>query len=211
MSYWDLSGDAEPVKEVVTEVSGGMDLVFPGGTWLKVSMDEAKWGSKEGGERSLRARFTILAPEEFNGVKIANRKLFSNFWLVNGNLAQKGDGSQKYKEKHWKLFMGIDANCGGLLLKKAQKSGQEQWLPSDEDIAETLLNKPFSYRLAHMVSKEDGKNINWLDGIAPATKPTELKGVLYNKREDGSSGGSSQVNRQANGTARYDDGEDIPF
>lgn len=211
MSFWDFStvNDA-PEKETVVSQGGG-DLIFPDGTWLTVSLDEAKWNSFQGGERHISLRATILAPEEYEGVKIANRKLFSKLWIVDGNAEQKKDKAEGYKKKHQTLLATIDAHTGKILIKKAMASGDQNWQPTDEDLA-TLTNKPFAWRVARM-KMADGKYINFLSGIGAPSRPVEIPDKIINQDRDATPGGRSSggVDTVANGTSRYDDGDEIPF
>lgn len=203
MSFWDFSSvdDAPPAETVVTQ--GGGDLAFPEGTWVTVSLDEAKWNSFNGGEKHISLRASILAPQEYDGVKIANRKLFAKLWIVNGNLESKKDKADAYKKKHQTLLGGIDAHTGKVLLKKAMKSGNQEWQPTDEDLVE-ILNKPFAWRIGAM--KSEGKVINFLSGIGAPNRAVEIPGKLaYNDRDEtprGASGG---------GSSSRDLDDEIPF
>lgn len=212
MSFWDFETvNDTPPQEVVTSQGGG-DLVFPDGTWVTVSLDEAKWNSFQGGERHISLRASILAPQEYEGVKIANRKLFAKLWIVDGNKEQKKDKADGYKKKHQTLLSTIDAHTGKALIKKALAANDPNWEPTDEDLAACLTNKPFAWRIATM-KMQDGKYINFLSGIGAPSRAVEITGKLINQERDaatlGASGGG--VDRVANGTARYDDGDEIPF
>ena len=206
MSFWDFSSvDETPPQETVVTQGGG-DLAFPDGTWLTVSLDEAKWNSFNGGERHISLRGSILAPSEYDGVKISNRKVFAKLWIVDGNLESKKDKAGAYKKKHQTILMGIDAHTGKVLLKKAMKSGNQEWLPNDEDLVE-IINKPFAWRIGAM--KSEGKTINFLSGIGAPSRAPEINGKLsYNERDDaprGTSGSSS------GGVSRQDMDDEIPF
>jgi len=204
MSYWDLSSDGKPAEEVVAEGGGG-DLVYPDGSWVTVSLDEAKWNQFKDGERHVSLRATILAPAEFDGVKIANRKLFTKLWLVDGNRAEKGDKAEARKKRDWTMITAIDSHCGGGLLKAAKKAGKDDWVPTDEDFASNLLNKPFAWRIGMMISKQDGKNINFMNGVAAPSRQVEIPGSLKTQvRQQNTGGGSSDRSR-----VDYDD--EIPF
>lgn len=212
MSFWDFNtaNDAPP-QEVITSQGGG-DLVFPDGTWLTVALDEAKWNSLQGGERHISLRATILAPQEYEGVKIANRKLFAKLWVVAGNVEQKKDKAEAYKKKHQTLLATIDAHTGKTLIGKAMAAQNPNWEPSDEDLAACLTNKPFAWRVATM-KMQDGKYINFLSGIGAPSRAVEIPGKLINQeRGDATPGaGGGTVDRVANGTSRYDDESEIPF
>lgn len=210
MSFWDFSTAGQaPAQETVTAQGGG-DLVFPDGTWVTVALDEAKWNQFQGGERHISLRATILAPQEYEGVKIANRKLFSKLWVVNGNIEQKKDKADDYKKRHQTLLAAIDAHTGKGLLIKAMAAQNPNFEPSDEDLAACLTNKPFAWRIAAMKTS-DGKHINFLSGIGAPSRAVEITGKLINQERDAPATGmaSGGVDRVANGTARYDD--DIPF
>jgi hypothetical protein len=207
MSFWDFSSvnETPPQETVVTQ--GGGDLAFPDGTWLTVSLDEAKWNSFNGGERHISLRGSILAPQEYDGVKISNRKVFAKLWIVDGNLESKKDTADAYKKKHQTLLMGIDAHTGKVLLKKAVKSGNQDWSPNDEDLVE-IINKPFSWRIGAMKSKE-GKIINYLSGIGAPNRAPEINGKLsYNERDETPRGSSMS---SSSGGSRQDMDDEIPF
>lgn len=211
MSFWNFETVNEKPEQETVVSQGGGDLVFPDGTWMTVSLDEAKWNQFQGGEKHISLRATILAPEEYEGVKIANRKLFAKLWIVDGNKEQKKDKSDAYKKKHQTILATIDAHTGKNLIKKAMKANDQDWQPSDEDLAACLTNKPFAWRVATM-KMQDGKMINFLSGVGAPSRQPEITGKLQTQERDatpGARGGS--VNTATNGTARYDVDDEIPF
>lgn len=150
------------------EIEGGSNYVFADGSVLLTMIDEAKWHSFDGGERFINLRFTVLAPEtDANGVKVANRKLFTKLYTVDGDRQRDASKADKKKDRAIRMLLAIDANVYGKIAKLTQE-------PTDSDLQEALCGKPFRTRWGKW--EFDGKEGNWLQAVMPADGETKVEG-----------------------------------
>jgi len=157
MSFWATS-DGSAVK-----TQGEMQLSedikpIPNNTQLLALIDEAKWDDYDGaGYISLR--WSIASGE------YANRKVFQKLWVNGGK--QNDKNPQATMDKAKRMLAAIDMNAGGKLM-------QSQSMPSDQELAIALMNKPMMIQVKvwSMPDNATGetKTGNWINAVAPRSK-----------------------------------------
>lgn len=168
MSFFKLSTGENATATDSFEVEGGGNYIFADGSTVMTMIDDAKWQSFDGGERFINLRFSVVAPAtDANGVKIANRKLFTRLYPIDGNRAQKGDKANQKRDRDLKMLLAIDANVYG---KLATLTGE----PTDSDLQSALMGKPFVTKWG--AYDMNGRQGNWLMGVFNATKETSVGG-----------------------------------
>jgi len=133
---------------------GGGDFTpIPKGTQVLAAIDEIAWDelgefSDAQGEDFIKARWTVLQPEEFK-----NRK-------INHKIRPLCEDPKK-ADKAKKMFAAIDANAGGKLAKLGK-------LPDDIAL-QGLTNKPMVLMLQVWSMDRDGEKMegNWVSSVSP--------------------------------------------
>lgn len=155
INYWDMDDEDEVTGEYVVE-SGGDFPVIPHGTRVACFIDEAKTDKKQAWDKGvqnadeedcIKLRFEITEPDDY-----ARQKLFKTFWTETG-------GDEKLKRDK-KLFMNIDKNAGGHLMKLKRDA-------TDEDLQRHLVGKQMMIIVGLMDNKKD-KPVNYIMGVSAA-------------------------------------------
>lgn len=167
MSFWELTdgSSVEETKEYEAP-SGGGDYIFADGTKVAAIIDECKWHSFNGGEEFLNIRWSVFAPEvDADGVKIANRKIFSKLY-PEGDAARNTDPDKRNRkaDNAKRMLAAIATNAGGGLLKV-------QGRPTDDDFSTHLLMKPMviSLKVWEMETNGEKRKGNWVCAVSPYT------------------------------------------
>jgi len=127
------------------EISANFEPI-PEGTQVVALANEAKWDEYEG------TYYISIAWEILQG-EFKNRKIFQKLRVR--------DDDQKKREKAIKMLAAIDKNAGGLLMRQSVE-------PSDESLAQALLNKPMALRLG--LWDMNGKTGNYVQAVAPIAR-----------------------------------------
>jgi hypothetical protein len=206
MGFWDLS-DGETAANTGTEyeVPSGNIEPIPAGSSVLAMIDEVKWETKQTGEEFVSARWTVLAPKEYE-----NRKVFHKLWVMDLDPSAKDQAAGlKKRDKARKMLAAIDANAGGKLTAKVGR-------PTDDDLLH-LTNKPMIATIMtwSMPDTRNGGMMhgNWVSAVASKgakeihvaeAKPLPTSGAPARRDDFGVGAGQ--------GSARRDlDGDDIPF
>jgi len=159
MGFWDLS-DGETAANTGTEyeVPSGNIEPIPAGSSVLAMIDEVKWETKQTGEEFVSARWTVLAPKEYE-----NRKVFHKLWVMDLDPSAKDQAAGlKKRDKARKMLAAIDANAGGKLTAKVGR-------PTDDDLLH-LTNKPMIATIMtwSMPDTRNGGMMhgNWVSAVA---------------------------------------------
>lgn len=183
MGFWNTS-DGEDASKTGTEyeVPGGNLDPIPDGSTVLAMVDEAKWAETLQGDRYVSLRWTVLAPKEYE-----NRKVFHKLWVTDHDPNAKDHAKAVAKtDKARKMLAAIDANAGGKLTAVDR-------VPTDDDLALALLNKPMTITLMTWESTQPGGNGgNWVCAVGPKSKETKIgtPKASSRTRAHGSAGGN---------------------
>jgi hypothetical protein len=192
MSFWDLSDGASAATNATGEfeVGGGNFEPIPAGSSVLAMADEVKWATKPiTGERYISVRWVVLSPDEYK-----NRKQFHKLWVddFDPEALKKGqDKAIAKRDKAKNMLANIDANAGGKLV---QRLAQTNAMPTDDDLAMALLNKPMIITLMIVEGVDQNGNKtanNWVAAVSPKAKGIDVKPVraIPKERVDFANGG----------------------
>lgn len=146
MSFFKLSDGQDVNTDGTMDMGGGDFPPIPANTNVLAAISETKVDEYQG-ERYINNAWTVLAPDEHK-----NRKIFQKLRVY--------DNDPNKKDKAIRMLAAIDANCGGKLVA----SGQE---PTDQLLAQCLLNKPMACNLQVWELDDKSKRGNWISKVAP--------------------------------------------
>lgn len=198
MSFWTTS-DNQVIEQTNTFDAGGGDMdPIPKNTQVKSAPDEVKWDHDNDGNRHIKIRWNVLAPDQYKG-----RKIFQKLWVTGENPNAKDPQAQADKAK--RMLAAINANAKGHLMTLQAE-------PTDNDLQRALMNKPMALNLQvwEMKNNSNGEvnKGNWVQKVAPLhAQNVQANGAVTNQH-----GGtmSEPVNNAASQPAAdFDD--DIPF
>lgn len=195
--FWGLSDGssaADTPKEY--EVPSGNIEPIPNNSDVMALIDQAKWVTKESGERLVELRWTIMAPES-----VKNRKVFHKLWVDSLDPNAKDNAKAMTKrDKARRMLAAIDANAGSNLTRLGTE-------PTDEQMMIHLANVPMVIKLMVWSMKgSDGSDMmgNWISAVKPKESPLNVSNekLPVASAPPAPSGGS--------GNSDIDD-DDIPF
>lgn len=196
MGFWSTSDGEDAAKTGQEyEVPGGNLDPIPDGSTVMAMVDEAKWAETQQGDRYVSLRWSVLAPKEYE-----NRKVFHKLWVTDHDQNAKDQAKAIAKtDKARKMLAAIDANAGGKLTAVDR-------VPTDDDLALALLNKPMTITLMTWESNTGGNGGNWVCAVGPKAKELKIGTAKAPAKARTASQGSGGA--YAGG---YDDGDSIPF
>ena len=193
MSFWEMSDGSQAQASTEYEAPSGGGVI-PDDTDVMAFIDEIKWDEKDG-NKFISARWRVAKPET-----LKNRVVFQKMWVMGNNPQTKEPEKRKKQGDNAKrMLAAIDANAGGNLLAI-------NGIPTDEQLQSSLMQKMMVIKLKTWEIKADDGSLmsgNWIAAVSPKTKAIS-DGVV-------AKAAPKAVDTVANGTSRYDDGDEIPF
>lgn len=163
--FWTTSdGEAIESTKEFDGGGGGFELI-PDGSSVLAMPDEAGWEENKDGDRFIKIRWNVVKPEEF-----ANRKVFHKLWVLDDDPNAKDPAKKRDKAKM--MLAAIDANAGGKLAAKGK-------MPTDDDLALALINKPMVIRVHEYEGQNGGNAGNWVAAIMPKTHELKIGKLKY--------------------------------
>lgn len=173
MGFWDLSegGNAADTGTEYEIPGGGNFDPIPNGSSVLAIVDKAEWANSQqdgSGADYVKLTWSIVSPDEYK-----NRKIFHKLWVTDFDPSAKDqDKATKKRDKARRMLAAIDANAGGKLTKKTG-------IPSDDDLAFALCNKPMIITLMvwEMDDRSTGGTVsgNWVSAVAPKSAGIDVK------------------------------------
>ncbi len=158
-NFWETSDGESLGNEKEFDGGGGGFELIPDGSSVLAMPDEAAWDETKNGDRFIKIRWNVVKPEEF-----ANRKVFQKLWVLDDDPNAKDPAKKRDKAK--RMLAAIDANAGGKLAAKGR-------MPTDDDLALALINKPMVIRVHEYEGQNGGNGGNWVAAVS--SKSSELK------------------------------------
>lgn len=164
MGFWNTSDGEDASKTGAEyEIPGGNMEPIPDGSTVLAMVDEAKWAETQSGDRYVSLRWTVLAPKEYE-----NRKIFHKLWVTDYDPNAKDQAKAIAKtDKARKMLAAIDANAGGKLTAVDR-------VPTDDDLARALLDKPMTITLMTWESNTGGGGGNWVCAVGPKSREQKI-------------------------------------